>query len=369
MPDFARDYSMPLLDSSVTPRAWIGTPTTVQIHMDQSQNIACVLLGEREVTLFPPEQLPNLYPGPLETAPGGAIVSLADLDNPDFEKHPGFEQALKTKTTVTLKAGDAIFIPYGWWHHIRAMSPLNMLVNYWFLSSQPRLETPYAALAIFTLGSYVILVAALTAAELFENRGAQNCLKPMSALGFIAIALMSGVPSVLYGQLILLGLIACAFGDVFLLSRKSQALFVVGMAAFAIGHLAYLGAFITVPRDALSLTDIIVSGVTLFIGFGIYRWLKPHLPKEMRRPVVIYFVIILMMVIHALRLPTQGPLLLAMIGAVMFAVSDVFVGRDRRRVSKISTSIGVWDTTFKSCLWPHTSCSCGAILKSPTRIC
>jgi len=151
MPDFARDYSMPLLDSSVTPRAWIGTPTTVQIHMDQSQNIACVLLGEREVTLFPPEQLPNLYPGPLETAPGGAIVSLADLDNPDFEKHPGFEQALKTKTTVTLKAGDAIFIPYGWWHHIRAMSPLNMLVNYWFLSSQPRLETPYAALAIAML--------------------------------------------------------------------------------------------------------------------------------------------------------------------------------------------------------------------------
>jgi len=88
---------------------------------------------------------------------------------------------------------------------------------------------------IFTLGSYVILVVALTMAEFFENRGAQNCLKPMAALGFIAIALMSGVPSVLYGQLILLGLIACAFGDVFLLSRKSQALFVAGMAAFAIG--------------------------------------------------------------------------------------------------------------------------------------
>ena len=140
MPDFARDHPMPLLDASVTPRAWIGTPTTVQTHMDQSQNIACVLLGEREVTLFPPEQLPNLYPGPLETAPGGAIVSLADLDNPDFEKHPGFKQALETKITVTLKAGDAIFIPYGWWHHIRATAPLNMLVNYWFLSQSPVLR-------------------------------------------------------------------------------------------------------------------------------------------------------------------------------------------------------------------------------------
>lgn len=151
MPDFARDHPMPLLDASVTPRAWIGTPTTVQTHMDQSQNIACVLLGEREVTLFPPDQLPNLYPGPLETAPGGAIVSLADLDSPDFEKHPGFAKALETKMSVTLKAGDAIFIPYGWWHHIRATAPLNMLVNYWFLSESPRLETPYAALAIAML--------------------------------------------------------------------------------------------------------------------------------------------------------------------------------------------------------------------------
>ena len=33
-----------------------------------------------------------------------------------------------------------------------------------------------------------------------------------------------------------------------------------------------------------------------------------------------------------------------------------------------STSMGVWDTTFKSCLWLQTSCSSGAMLKSPTAI-
>jgi len=182
---------------------------------------------------------------------------------------------------------------------------------------------------VFILIGYSLLVIALMAAEFSENRRAQNVLKPLAALGFIFIALMSGVPSSLYAHLILLGLIACAVGDVCLLSRHSQKLFLAGMAAFAAGHLAYLSAFITVPRDALSLTDIIMSSVTLFIGFGIYLWLKPHLPKEMRMPVAIYFVIILMMVVHALRLPTQGPLFLAMIGAVMFAASDVFVGRDR----------------------------------------
>ena len=151
MPDFSRDHPMALLPAEVTPRAWIGTPTTVQTHMDQSHNIACVLLGERVVTLFPPDQLPGLYPGPLETAPGGAIVSLADLDDPDFDRHPKFREALAVKQTVTLKAGDALFIPYGWWHHIRATAPLNMLINYWFVPDRPRLDMPYAAMALAML--------------------------------------------------------------------------------------------------------------------------------------------------------------------------------------------------------------------------
>ena len=182
---------------------------------------------------------------------------------------------------------------------------------------------------VYVLSLYAVLVAALTAAEVMEKRVAQRVLKPAAALGFIAIALIMGVASTLYGQLILLGLVACAFGDVFLLSRKSQSLFLAGMIAFALGHLAYLTAFVTVPRDELSVMDFVASGLVIFVGFAVYSWLKPHLPKSMRIPVSVYFFIILIMVLNALRLPMDGPLLLAMIGAVLFAVSDVFVGRDR----------------------------------------
>ena len=182
---------------------------------------------------------------------------------------------------------------------------------------------------IYILLLYTALVAALALAEFKENRAAQRLLKPAAALGFVGIALYIGVPEGLYGQLILLGLIACAFGDVFLLSRNSQKLFLAGMGAFAIGHLAYLSAFVSLPRDILTLADFIKSGVTIIVGGSVFSWLKPYLPKNMRIPVMIYFLIILVMVINALRLPANGPLLLVMIGAVMFAVSDVFVGRDR----------------------------------------
>lgn len=151
MPNFARDHTLPLLPDTVVPRAWIGTPTTVQTHMDPSHNIACVLLGERDVTVFPPDQIAGLYPGPLETAPGGTLVSLTNLDAPDFAAHPKFKSALDTKLTTTLEPGDALYIPYGWWHHVRATADLNMLINYWFVPHQPRLSAPYAAMAMAML--------------------------------------------------------------------------------------------------------------------------------------------------------------------------------------------------------------------------
>ena len=146
IPEFVTHHDMSLLSDEVKPRLWIGNETTAQTHYDLSENIACVVLGQRSFTLFPPEQLPNLYPGPLETAPGGIPVSLTSMDNPDFEKHPGFEEALKHRFTAQLNPGDAIYIPPGWWHHVRAEAPLNMLVNYWWSGKTAQINSPYAAM-------------------------------------------------------------------------------------------------------------------------------------------------------------------------------------------------------------------------------
>lgn len=176
---------------------------------------------------------------------------------------------------------------------------------------------------------YGFITAGLLIAELRSVAIAQRVLKPAAALGFLVIALYSGAPDSLYAQLILLGLIFCAIGDVCLLSRGSQNLFLLGMAAFAAGHFAYLTAFVSLSRDAVTGIDFVVAVLVFLPGLAVYTWLKPHLPQKMSLPVRLYFFIILIMVINALRLPAQGPLLLAMIGAVMFVVSDIFVARDR----------------------------------------
>jgi len=121
---------------------WLGNQTRIAAHFDIPDNIACVAVGKRRFTLFPPEQLPNLYVGPLDFAPGGQAVSLVDLHEPDFEKYPKFRRALKHAQVADLESGDAIFIPSMWWHHVEGLDSFNVLINYWWRPSPAYMGSP-----------------------------------------------------------------------------------------------------------------------------------------------------------------------------------------------------------------------------------
>lgn len=135
LPRFLDDNPMPLLDAAIEPRIWLGNRATVPAHFDDSNNIACVVAGRRRFTLFPPEQIANLYIGPIDFAPTGAPISLVDLAAPDFERFPRFRDALPHAVGADLAPGDAIFIPPLWWHHVQALEDCNILVNYWWGAS------------------------------------------------------------------------------------------------------------------------------------------------------------------------------------------------------------------------------------------
>jgi Cupin-like domain len=132
VPGFGAENSLSVLDSTVLPRIWLGTAITTPTHFDEWNNIGCVVSGRRRFTLFPPEQIGNLYIGPLDFAPTGAPMSLVRLHDPDFERFPRFREALKAAVTAELGPGDALFIPPLWWHHVESLEPFNLLVNYWW---------------------------------------------------------------------------------------------------------------------------------------------------------------------------------------------------------------------------------------------
>ena len=133
LPGFELENELPLLDGKgADPRIWLGTQTTVAAHFDAFNNMACVVAGRRRFTLFPPDQVSNLYVGPLDNTVSGAPTTMVDLRDPDFERFPRFKQALAAAQVAELEPGDAIYIPALWWHHVEALSPFNMLVNYWW---------------------------------------------------------------------------------------------------------------------------------------------------------------------------------------------------------------------------------------------
>jgi hypothetical protein len=125
---------------------WIGTRTRIAAHNDFPDNLACVAVGRRRFTLFPPDQYANLYVGPLDNTPAGRPVSMVDLHNPDFAKFPKFRDALNTAQVAELGPGDALFIPSMWWHHVEALAPFNVLVNYWWRDTPRFLAQPQDAL-------------------------------------------------------------------------------------------------------------------------------------------------------------------------------------------------------------------------------
>jgi hypothetical protein len=132
LPGFTAENPFELLDVSVLPRIWLGNRITTPAHVDEWNNIACVVAGRRRFTLFPPEQIANLYVGPLDFAPTGAAMSLPSLRNPDFARYPKFRIAMAASLCAEVGPGDAIFIPPLWWHHVESLEPLNLLVNYWW---------------------------------------------------------------------------------------------------------------------------------------------------------------------------------------------------------------------------------------------
>lgn len=121
---------------------WIGTRTTAQAHYDMSNNIAACVVGRRRFTLFPPDQIGHLYPGPLEPTPGGQVVSLVDFRAPDLARFPDFAKAVAAAQVAELEPGDAVVYPALWWHHVEALAPFNVLVNYWWNEAAPFMDTP-----------------------------------------------------------------------------------------------------------------------------------------------------------------------------------------------------------------------------------
>jgi uncharacterized membrane protein YhhN len=163
-----------------------------------------------------------------------------------------------------------------------------------------------------------------------EGRGQRAgvwLFKPLASTGFVATAVAAGGLESSYGRWILAGLVLCWLGDVLLIPERSEGSFLAGIASFLLGHVAYTIGFATL---GLALTTLLVSGLVLAaLGLLALRWLGDHLRGVFVVAVPVYVVVIGSMAATSLATVSAGGAATIAVGALLFAVSDLFVARDR----------------------------------------
>ena len=153
LPGFLTANGVGLGERDALVSLWLGNRTRIAAHYDLPDNFAIVAAGRRRFTLFSPEQIHNLYIGPLDPTPAGQPVSLVDFQRPDLARFPRFALAWEAGEQAVLEAGDALFIPSMWFHHVEGLDAVNLLINAWWRQVPDHVDSPLSTLrlALMTL--------------------------------------------------------------------------------------------------------------------------------------------------------------------------------------------------------------------------
>ena len=184
LPGLEEDNPNPLVPEGTPARVWIGNRVTVAPHFDVADNLAFVMAGRRRFILFPPEQTPNLYPGPMDATPANVPISMVSLDEPELDRFPRYREAMDAAVVAELEPGDAVYVPSMWWHGVQSLGPFNVLMNYWWNRDEVTARHPYGALLHLAFTLYGAMPAEERRAwrALYDHYVFQTGGDPMEAL-------------------------------------------------------------------------------------------------------------------------------------------------------------------------------------------
>jgi jumonji domain-containing protein 7 len=119
-------FQRPVVPGSIN--LWFGSAGTITpLHFDASNNFYAQVFGSKVWTIFAPDDMRYLYPYP--DASRMAHVSSVDVEAPDLERYPLYARA--RPITFTVRAGELLFLPAFWWHHVTSTS-VSISVNQWW---------------------------------------------------------------------------------------------------------------------------------------------------------------------------------------------------------------------------------------------
>jgi uncharacterized membrane protein YhhN len=182
-----------------------------------------------------------------------------------------------------------------------------------------------------TGAAFLLLALAMVAAVCdwiavhHEAKSLEYLCKPLTMVLLIGVALTLDPDDPAVRAWFVAALALSLAGDVFLMLPKD--LFVFGLGAFLLGHLAYIVGMHVEGVDGLRLLIgiLIVMGLLAVIGTAILRGVRAGPDPGLAGPVVAYMFVISAMVASAIGVGRVA----GIIGAGLFYVSDTLIAWNR----------------------------------------
>ena len=190
--------------------------------------------------------------------------------------------------------------------------------------------------SVVSVVACALCVSGLLVAERRDAGLARAVCKLGASSAFVAFALSLGAATTTYGAFVLAALLLSWAGDALLLS-SAERVFLGGLAAFLLAHVAYTAAFWASGPPAL----VFPLALLCFGAVGVLtvRRLWPHLSAGDRAPVLAYVVVIVVMCAAATDFSRAAGSLAPAIGAACFMASDLAVARDRFVVRSVANRL------------------------------
>jgi uncharacterized membrane protein YhhN len=182
------------------------------------------------------------------------------------------------------------------------------------------LDKKYLSRGVFALGSSLEIVSSIFSKPEWHFVG-----KPLIMLGLIAHYY---VQSANRSSLFISALAFCWIGDV-LLMFQGELFFMLGLAAFLVGHLLYIFCYrqfqwVDQSSELMGTQKVRYSIPIVLTGSGLVVILYPTL-GDLKIPVLIYALVLTLMVLNALfryGRTTSKSFSFVFVGAILFMVSD-----------------------------------------------
>ncbi len=185
------------------------------------------------------------------------------------------------------------------------------------------------AVAACVLGVLILLIAERQGLEYLRWIAKTAASAAFVAFAYAGVGLGGSLDLIAMSpkKYLFFGLVACMAGDILLLP-KARLSFLLGMAAFGVGHILYIFAFGHLGAS-LPLAALLSIVIIIFVERVVLREIIPNL-GAMAAPVRAYALVTSIMVATILSTIASGDIRWGLVfGAVSFAISDVAVARDQ----------------------------------------